>query len=135
MTEELKQKIKEGLERLPKEAQDVMNTFEWLKIVEEIGKKYLIDESEINILQGEIGFILIETNSPDMLAINIENNIGTSKNEALKITDEVTQKIFKPMIELVHSSAKNKSKAHTPRWEQRIGFILSGGNYSAFLDK
>ena len=84
MTEELKQKIKEGIEKLPKEAQEVMNTFDWVKISEEIGKKNLLDDSEINILQKEIGLILIETNRPDMLTINIEDNIGTSKNEAIK---------------------------------------------------
>ena len=98
MTEELKQKIKEEMVKLPKEAQEVINTFDWVKISEEIGKKNLLDDDEVNILQSEIGLILIETNRPDMLTIKIEDNIGTSKNEAIKIEKEIREKIFTPML-------------------------------------
>lgn len=133
MTEELEQKIKEGVEKLPKGAQEVMNNFDWVKISEEIGKKNLLDDDEINILQNEIGLILIETNKPDMLTINIENNVGTSKNEAIKISEEVNQKIFRPMFDKMQLIVKNKLKSQTPKWDQSVNFIISGGDYSNFI--
>ena len=65
MTEELKQTIKNGVEKLPKEIQEVVNNFDWLKVSEEIGKRNLLDEFEINILQNEIGLVLIESKRQD----------------------------------------------------------------------
>lgn len=134
MTEELKQKIKEGLVKLPKEAQEVMNAFDWVKISEEIGKKNLLDDNEVNIIQNEIGLILIEANRPDMLTINIENNVGTSKNEAIKIGEEISEKIFKPMFGKMQLIVKDSMSSKNPKWDKRINFILSGGDYSNFLE-
>ena len=135
MTDELKQTIKNGVEKLPKEIQGVFNDFDWLKISEEIGKKYLLDENEINILQNEIGLVLIEDKDKEILSLNIENNVGTSKNEAVKIAEEIEQKIFKPMIKKIELSVKNNMSSKNPSWKQRVNFIVSGGNYSAFMEE
>lgn len=134
MTDELKQIIKKGLEKLPKEIQGIVNDFDWIKISEEIGKKYLLDENEINILQNEIGLVLIEDKDKEILSLNIENNVGTSKNEAVKIAEEIEQKIFKPMLNKIELSVKNNMSSKNPNWEQRVNFIVSGGDYSVFID-
>lgn len=134
MTEELKKTIKEGITKLPKEAQEVMNAFDWITISYEIGKKYLLDENEINILQNEIGLVLIENNDQNLLTLNIENNVGTSKNEAVKIAEEISEKIFKPMFEKMELIVKNKIKNTTPKWDQSVNFIISGGDYSSFIE-
>lgn len=133
MTDELKQKIKYGVEKLPREIQDVLNTFDWVKISEEIGKKYLLDEDEINILQNEISLVLIGINNQEILSLNIENNVGTSKNDAVEITQEIDAKIFEVMAEQIQSSIKDKLTSKNPRWDQRVNFILSGGDYSSFI--
>lgn len=133
MTDELKQKIKYGVEKLPREIQDVLNTFDWVKISEEIGKKYLLDEDEINILQNEISLVLIGVNNQEILSLNIENNVGTSKNDAVEITQEIDAKIFEVMAEQIQSSIKDKLTSKNPRWDQRVNFILSGGDYSSFI--
>lgn len=134
MTEELKQTIKNGVERLPKEAQEVVNNFDWLKISEKIGKKNLLDEKEIDILQNEIGFVLIEVNGQDRLVSRIEDNVGTSKLEAIKINNDINQEIFKPLLAQMESSIKSNIKFLKPSWKQSVNFIVSGGDYSVFAE-
>src|SRR3990167_3531002 len=97
MTEKLKEIIKEEVMKLPKEMQEAMNALDWASITEEIGKKYLLNEDEINDLQAETLTVLIGLTDPDLYAIDIENEIGTTKEDAKKIVDEVSEKVFTPI--------------------------------------
>jgi hypothetical protein len=133
MTEKLKQKIKEEVGKLPKENQEAINAFGWENIAEEIGKKYLLNESEINDFQVETLLVLIGLEDPDLYANNIENNIGVSKSEAEKIADETFQKIFTPINDILVENIKKSIKDKKPNAEQTVNFILSGGDYSAFM--
>jgi len=135
MTEKLKQIIKDELVKLPKESQEVIDTFDWVKISEEIGKLNLLDETEINDLQIEVSLALVGLEEQDSLALNIENNVGTSKNEAVKISNEVNQKIFNPILEKMEEITKNKTITYNPNWKQTINFIVSGGDYSVFIEE
>lgn len=135
MTEKLKQIIKDESLKLPKELREVIDSFDWVKISEEIGKLNLLDETEINDLQIEVSLALVGLEEHDSLALNIENNVGTSKIEAVKISNEVNQKIFDPMFEKMEEITKNKVHTYDPSWEQTINFIISGGDYSAFIEK
>ena len=135
MTEKLKQTIKEEIEKLPKENQKVITTFGWEKISEEIGKKYLLTESEINDFQVETLLILTGIQSLDSYSINIENEVGTSKEKASEMAGEMLQKIFIPINHLLVENIKKSERMKDPKWDQNLDFILSGGNYSSFLDK
>lgn len=135
MTEKLKQIIKDELVKLPKESQEVINTFDWGTISEDIGKKYLLNENEINGLQVEIALVLLGIVEEDSLSLNIESRVGTSKNEAIKIIEETNQKIFNPMLEKIEEITKNKARTQNPNWNQRVDFIISGGDYSVFIEK
>lgn len=135
MTEKLKQIIQREVAKLPKENQEVIDAFGWEKISEEIGKKYLLSDSEINIFQAETLVVLVGLEDPDYYAQNIENEVGTSKDEADKITDEVIQKIFAPINDLLIENIKKSGKVMNSDTEQSLNFILSGGDYVAFLDK
>ena len=134
MTEKLKQTIKEEVGKLTKENQEVINAFGWENIAEEIGKKYLLTESEINDLQVETLLVLVGLQDPDEYAQNVESNIGTSKAEAEKIANEVMQKILIPITNLLLENIKKSDKVENATPEQNINFILSGGDYSMFLD-
>lgn len=127
MTEKLKQTIKEEIAKLPKEAQNVISTFGWENISEEVGKKYLLNESEINDLQVETLLILVGLVSVDEYASNIENNISTSKNEAEKISEEIIQKIFIPISESISKKIGENFKNKKLDWDQTVNFITSGG--------
>lgn len=133
MTEKLKNIIKEEVVKLPKEAQDAINSLDWGSITEEIGKKYLLDESEINDLQAETLTVLLGLTDLDLYAIDIENEIGTTKNDANKIAKEALEKIFTPIGETLIENIKKSGKHKNADALQNLDFILSGGDYFAFM--
>ena len=135
MTEQLKQIAKEEIIKLPKEMQETINAFDWVKITEEIGKKYLLTESEINDLQVETLLVLVGLENADYYAQNVENEIGTSKNEAIKIAEEANQKIFTPIANTIEENIKKNLKNKNPNWSQNVDFVMSGGDYSAFMEE
>mgnify|MGYP001570740597 FL=1 len=94
MIEKLKQTIREEVAKLSREMQEAINSFDWVKVAEEIGKKYKLSEDEIHDLQVETLLVLIGVEYRDLYALNIEENIGTTKEESEKIAEEVFQKIF-----------------------------------------
>lgn len=133
MTEEFKNIIKEEISKLPVLVQNVLNNFDWVKITEEIGKKFSLSELEINNLQAETLIILVGVDYPDFYARNIENNVRTDKEKAEKISVEVFEKIFKPLREVVGEKIKNNMQGKEMSWDQSVDFILSGGDYTALL--
>lgn len=135
MTEELKQKIKEEMNVLPKELQNAINAVGWGSISEEIGKKYLLSDSEIIDLQIETATLLVGYTNPSLYALNIENNIGLSKQMAEKITDEMAEKIFKPIKNILQENIKKNMANRTIDWKQNVNFVISGGDYSFFMQK
>ena len=134
MTEKLKQKIKEGMVDLPREIQEAIGTFSWGGVVEEIGKKYSLSEDEVNDLQTETGLVLIGLEYGNAFASNIETEVGTSHEEAQKIAEEIDQKVFKSIYESLSNKIKLGLKNKNPKWNQNIDFVLSNGDYTAFLD-
>jgi len=134
MTEKSKKLIQEEILNLPKEVQDAINVSNWEKLSEEIGKKYLINEDEVYTFQLETACFLLGLVDEDQYQKNIEDDIGTSKAEAEKITDEVFQKIFNPINNIFIEKIKKSDNVKNANAEQNLNFILSGGDYSAFLD-
>ncbi|MDD5720944.1 MAG: hypothetical protein PHT16_00645 [Candidatus Pacebacteria bacterium] len=134
MTEKSKKLIQEEMLNLPKEAQDAINASNWEKQSEEIGKKYLLNEDEIYTFQLETACFLLGLIDEDQYQKNIEDGIGTSKAEAEKISEEVIQKILIPINDLFVKNIKKSDKVKNATAEQNLNFILSGGDYTAFLD-
>lgn len=135
MIDQSKKLIREKLTKLPKEIQDVLTVSDWERISEEIGKKYLFSNEEINILQIEIFIILGGMDIYENFAWNIERELGISKKESEEISEEVAQKIFTPIYKLLAKKIKEGEKYKNPNWQQTLSFILSGGDYSVFLEK
>jgi len=135
MNEKSRTIIKEEMLSLPKEAQEAINAFGWEKISEEIGKKYLLDEDEINTFQLETASFLLGLVDEDAYPRNIEDEIGISKEEAEKISEEVFEKIFTPINDILIGNIKKNLNTKRPKLEQNVDFIISGGNYSALLEE
>jgi len=133
MTENLKKTIQEEIIKLPKESQSVINTFGWENISEKIGKKYLLNEEEINILQAEIAVVLLGVDRENDLSMGIEEEVGVSKNEAIKIASDIEKEILQPMLIAREKLIKNNMPFKNPTWKQTVNFIVSGGDYSAFI--
>ena len=69
-----------------------------------------------------------------MYLINIENEVGTSQDEAKRIAEEISNKIFTPINDILVEKIKENGKVQNADAEQNLNFILSGGDYSAFLE-
>ncbi len=134
MKEKLKEIIKERMKFLSEEVQEAINSLDWMKITEEIGKKYLLNENEIQNLQAETLLVLVGLEEGEVYERNIENEVGTSKSEAEKIADEAEEKIFTPIYNILEENIKKSGKTKNAKPEQNLNFILSGGDYLAFVE-
>ncbi|MFZ1020149.1 MAG: hypothetical protein WAN61_04175 [Minisyncoccia bacterium] len=134
MTEKLKNIIQEEIVKLPKETRIAIEAFDWAGAAETIGKKYLLDEKEINDFQVETMLVLFGIEEPDLYAINIENQVGTTKDDAEKMAAEAYEKIFLPINNVFVENIKKNGKDKNAKPEQNLDFILSGGNYAAFVN-
>jgi len=134
MTDKLKNIIKEQMPFLPKEVQDSISSLDWVEITEKIGKKYLLNEEEIINLQVETMLVLLGLEEGEAYSRNIENEVGTSAEEAEKIADDADEKIFTPIYNAYTENIKKSGKVKNGKPEQNLNFILSGGDYSAFVN-
>jgi hypothetical protein len=135
MNENLLKISKEEIAKLPFEQQTVINSFNWGEIANQIGIKYLLGINEINKLQTEVLLVLIKMERIDDLSINIENNINVSEEKSKNISDEIIKQIFNPIAIKMDNAIKNKIQTQNPKWDQRVNFIISGGDYSYFIEK
>lgn len=133
MTEKLKQTIEEEIAELPKEGREAIGAVPWIKIAEEIGNTHHLTEEEIEDFQLETLLVLIGAVDYQFYAINIENHVGATKEEATNIAKEALEKIFAPISSLLEENIKKNLGTKNPNWQQNLNFTLSGGNYSAFI--
>ena len=135
MTEKIKQLVKEELYKLPKEMQQVIDTFEWEKIVEESCKKNNITEDKIFPIQIETVLVLIGLEFPEVYAKHLEENAELTKEEAEIISKEVLVKIFDAMAKNLEELIKKDLNNKVTTWQQNLDFILSGGDYTVFIKR
>ncbi len=133
MTEKLKQTIEEEIAQLPKEGQEAIGAVDWIKITEEIGNGHSLSEEEINDFQLETLLVLIGAVDSEFYSVNIENQVGATKEEAKNIADESFQKIFVPIRNILEENIKKNMKNKNSDWKQSLDFILSGGDYLSLL--
>ena len=98
MTEKTKKIIKDQMNIFPKELQEAINSIAWEKISEEVGVKYLLDKEETSVLQIITGLAVVGISNVELLTDSIEEEIGMSSDEAQKISNELNEKIFNPII-------------------------------------
>src|ERR1035437_6211516 len=114
--EKLKEAIKDEVLMLPKETQVAIASFDWLGESEKIGQSNNLTDDEINDLQTETALVLVGLTDPYHYAKKIENEVGTTKEEAEKISLESFQKIFTPLVDKIAESIKSKLKDKSIKW-------------------
>src|SRR3989338_7324741 len=122
MTEKLQKTIKEEIAQLPKEGQEAIGSLDWVKTAEEIGRKYELDESEVEDFQLETLLVLIGVVDPEFYATNIENHVDLTKEKAGKLAEEAFQKIFTPIRKKLEENIKSGLKNKNPTWQQSVDF-------------
>jgi len=125
--------IEKEMSALPQEMQEVLATFDWIKTTTNLGKENGLNDEEADDLLLETFLVLIGAALPQFYAVNIENQVGTSKGEAEKIAKEAFEKIFVPIKKILDENIKKELKNKKPTPVQTLNFILSGGDYSAFM--
>ena len=135
MTEKLAQTIKEDLAKLPLEVGKAITSSGWEEITEMVGKKYSLPEDDINILQLEVSLVLLGYNKISMLTTNIHSSVLTDEETAINISKELDERVFTPIEQSIQSLIKINPHYKNVNWNQTINFIISGGDYSVFLDK
>ena len=135
MNEKLKQRMDSEILKLTPEKREAINSIDWVKITEDIGKNFSLTEVEIHNFQTETGLVLIGLVDPTTYTQNIEDNVGTTKVEAEKISSEAFNKIFSPLLDFIELAIKNKIKYQKQTWQQSVNFIISGGDYSFFVEQ
>lgn len=133
MTEKLNQTIKEEISKLPQEMQEAINAFDWVKVTVDIGKEHNLTEDELTNFQLETLLGLTGVTDLDFYAVNIENEVELSESDSQAIANEALKKIFSPLRKTIEEKIKNNLKNKTPDWKQSIDFVLSGGDYDAFM--
>lgn len=135
MTDNLKKIIKDELDKLPQAGRDILNSVDWVRLTEEIGKSHSLTEEEITDLQTENLLILVMIEPYTAFTTNIEDNVGTSRDKAKAIAEEIVQKILIPMKEFGENQFKKTLGSIKPDWDQNINFIASGGEYAELAPK
>lgn len=135
MIEKLQNKINEDMLKFSKEKQDAINNSNWIRVIEDTGKKFLLLDNEVTSLQSETWLVLMGVVDLDLYERNIENNVGMTNDDAKKISEEVLNKIFVPVSNEIESYIKDKKVAQNSSWDKTIKFIISGGDYSSFIEK
>jgi hypothetical protein len=127
--------IQDQIQKLPKETAEAINAFDWQKATAEVGKKYVNDESSTGLLQVLVGMVLSGIDYGDTLAYDIEDEIGTTAEEAKNIAAELDRKVFKPVYDIMVQKIKAGLKDKNPDWRQNVDFVLSNGDYTIFQEE
>jgi hypothetical protein len=133
MTERLKQIKIEEISKLPEEVRKIINISNWEKLSEDIGIKYALSENQIDKLQTEILLVLINAEYLNDLEINIQGQLGLEEEDAKNIKKELENQIFNPISLKINDEINKNMPFKKPNWKQTVNFIVSGGDYSAFI--
>lgn len=99
MTNELKNTIKEELSKLPQDAQDAINSIDWIKIIEKLCESITSNENVINSIETETFLVLLGMQKPESLRINLKIQSGLTEEESVVMSEEILEQIFIPILE------------------------------------
>ncbi len=135
MIEKLKQKSIEEIAKLPKMKQDAINAVDWASVTEEMEKKFFLTENELLNLQIVTMLTLVDLYDLNFYSSYLEADVGVTTGEAKKITEYAFSKIFNPVANKMEETIKQQIKSKIPNWDQTVRFIVSGGDYSNFIEQ
>ena len=97
---QLQQKIAEYFTKLPKEAQDVFSSMEWMEILKNLSVKYNINPKELEVLATETTLVL--------LGIISINEYAEILEKELKMEESIKDNIFKEIDENILKGIKDQ---------------------------
>lgn len=131
---EFKNNIEEEISKLPEIKREVISSFDWIQIVEQAGKIFNLDQEKTLLLKIETGLVLLGDSYLEAYEAYIEENLELSTDLAKKINKYITDNIFSVIVNKIDEKLKTSGISRSASWKQTIGFIISGGDYSKFLN-
>ena len=95
------QEIKEYLNKLPSTAKQVIVSIDWHSRVSEIGKKYSLEQKQVDDLEYEILFVLLGIEADTNFIENIQKQLNISGLLANQIGEEVDTRVFGYLLDLI----------------------------------
>ena len=138
---QLQQKIAEYFEKLPSDLQTVFSDMKWLQNINEISVKYNLSSTQTETFATETTLLLLAIIHVDEYEDILRKELGQSKETVEKIFEEIYSSFLENIQEqLEEAYYENVNSLMEERvinsdWKQNINFVLSGGDYSSFLEE
>lgn len=94
ISDNLKTLIDEHIKLLPEYHQEVLGSFNWATILEEIGAKYRLSEKQIELFVRESAMLILHITDPELYKVNIMNHVGVSEVTAHNAIMDVNNRII-----------------------------------------
>ncbi|HEV7424018.1 MAG TPA: hypothetical protein VGO21_02390 [Candidatus Paceibacterota bacterium] len=129
--------IKKQMEKLPTEIRKLFSDTELNNKILTIGKTNGLTAEQIGILQLEIDLVLLGLVYVDDFPNELEENLKIDSVKLDNITNDTSIQIFRKIrvhLQEVYEKTNEDLEEKNSDWEENIGFILSGGDYSNFTE-
>src|SRR3989344_2227057 len=129
MDDKNQNEIPEYVKNLPQAVQDFVYDGVWEERVVEIGKKYSLSDTQIDILANNTLFVLIGLDTPDIFTNLMTSELGISKLLAGQIIEELETRVFEYALGIIESKEKKlmPSKSQIPISNVQLNTLPKSG--------
>ncbi len=96
-----KQLIDEQMNQVPKEVSDAIKASDWERVVFNIGREHKLHIDQIDILSVETIMTMLGIVNPKEYFSYLEKNLGTNEETLLDIVEDVNEKLFSKIREVL----------------------------------
>lgn len=136
MDQEIEKIIEEQMKKLPIEVRTLFTDPRLNDKIINIGKKNGLNEEQLVIFLTETNLVMLGLVHPDDYSDELKSHLNINDLKADNITNDINTEILGEIREKLKEAYEKTdgSSEIEPDWEQNLDFILSGGNYAAFME-
>lgn len=114
-TKTSEQLIKEQIESLPRAVREAIASFDWARIVFDIGRKNNLQVDDIGEIQKEVMLVVLGLISPKEFYDQMVERVGIVEDKAFNIADEVNEKVFVRIREYMKNYYEEQEEVQSER--------------------
>jgi hypothetical protein len=95
-------------DNLPKEVKDLISEGVWQERIEEIAKKYSLNESQTENLTDNVLFVITGIDTVDKFLETLSQELGISKILADQLTDDLEKRVFEYVLKKLDKNTEKK---------------------------
>lgn len=107
------EQIKQRLTELPEDVQQAIHSVDLGEKIGAIGVRHHLHIDQVGGLEDEIMLVMLGFSDPGTFTDHLEEELHIEKEEALAITQEVTEEFFLPIRESMKAFMAAQSASHT----------------------